>query len=165
MRFTKFLLQRPAMVSSRHFYSNRPLSAMVSVVPIKQDYAPAHFSNVKLKMWPWQDSNLQSLVPKTNALSIRPQVQIIIYTAWHFVEKPASLAAADRAGIHIQTNTRTASWRLCAILKNWGAVHWLASSSGRANTFLEFMDSCVFTLTFHFEIATSQHSRKEFLSL
>ena len=24
-------------------------------------------------MWPWQDSNLQSLVPKTNALSIRPQ--------------------------------------------------------------------------------------------
>ena len=23
--------------------------------------------------WPWQDSNLQSLVPKTNALSIRPQ--------------------------------------------------------------------------------------------
>ena len=26
--------------------------------------------------WPWQDSNLQSLVPKTNALSIRPQGQV-----------------------------------------------------------------------------------------
>ena len=27
--------------------------------------------------WPWQDSNLQSLVPKTNALSIRPQGQVV----------------------------------------------------------------------------------------
>ena len=26
-----------------------------------------------LEKWPWQDSNLQSLVPKTNALSIKPQ--------------------------------------------------------------------------------------------
>ena len=41
---------------------------------------------VVMKKRPWQDSNLQSLVPKTNALSIRPQgllpvlEEFIIYT-------------------------------------------------------------------------------------
>ena len=30
-----------------------------------------------LAKWPWQDSNLQPLVPKTNALSIRPQGRVV----------------------------------------------------------------------------------------
>ena len=32
--------------------------------------------------WPWQDSNLQSLVPKTNALSIRPQGHSKSFQNW-----------------------------------------------------------------------------------
>ena len=36
--------------------------------------------------WPWQDSNLQSLVPKTNALSIRPQGHVTRLDQWHAVQ-------------------------------------------------------------------------------
>ena len=68
--------------------------------------------SARFLMWPWQDSNLQSLVPKTNALSIRPQGQldtyergIIIvapYTCFVLVMRPMPRAAhsKQRSSLH-----------------------------------------------------------------
>ena len=64
-----------------------------------------------MKWWPWQDSNLQSLVPKTNALSIRPQGQFALQAHYQVVHANPGYRAVRQTNWEVKSEWQQPNMR------------------------------------------------------